>query len=167
MATAYTIPTSPNHTSPSLAVTAAWTLAAGLVATVIFDAFGQHLAPALGWPGLAPVPLARQVLRVTLGLNDPTIAHALHWFTGIVGYALGYVLVARPVARIVTPWMPGVVVGTIYGVALWVFALYVMAHLVAGNPPFLGFGRLTWVALAGHVVYGVVLAAALGLRRNA
>ena len=46
----------------------------------------------------------------------------------------------------------------IYGVVLWVFALYVMAHLVAGNSAFLGWGGITWVALWGHIIYGLVVA---------
>ena len=47
----------------------------------------------------------------------------------------------------------------LYGVLLWVFALYVMAHLIAGNPPFLGFTGITWVALVGHVLFALVAAA--------
>ena len=50
------------------------------------------------------------------------------------------------------------VTATVYGVVLWVFALYVMAHLVAGNKPFLGFTGITWVALWGHVVFAIVAA---------
>lgn len=46
----------------------------------------------------------------------------------------------------------------LYGIALWVFALYFMAHLVAGNPAFLGFTGITWVALAGHILFAVVAA---------
>ena len=45
-----------------------------------------------------------------------------------------------------------------YGVVLWVFALYVMAHLIAGNPAFLGFTGITWVALIGHVIFALVAA---------
>ena len=46
----------------------------------------------------------------------------------------------------------------VYGIALWVFALYIMASLIAGNKPFLGFSGITWVALWGHIVYAVVMA---------
>jgi hypothetical protein len=31
-----------------------------------------------------------------------------------------------------------------------------MAHLVAGNKPFLGWGGITWVALWGHIIYALV-----------
>ncbi|MEM7644452.1 MAG: hypothetical protein AAF366_18290, partial [Pseudomonadota bacterium] len=47
---------------------------------------------------------------------------------------------------------------------LWIFALYVMAHLVAGMPAFLGFTGITWVALWGHVLFGVVAALVIELR---
>jgi hypothetical protein len=33
-----------------------------------------------------------------------------------------------------------------------------MAHLVAGNPAFLGFTGITWVALVGHVLFALVAA---------
>jgi len=49
----------------------------------------------------------------------------------------------------------------VFGVVIWAFALYVMAHLVSGNPPFLGFTQLTWVSLVGHIVYGLALAAVM------
>ena len=63
-----------------------------------------------------------------------------------------------PVLARLTPgisWLPGSV---LYGVGLWIFALYIMAHLVAGNPAFLGFTGITWVALVGHVLFALVAA---------
>ena len=47
-------------------------------------------------------------------------------------------------------------VAAIYGIGLWVFALYIMAHLVVDMKPFLGFTGITWVALVGHIVYAMV-----------
>jgi len=142
-------------------------LLAGLAATVVFDLYGQWLTPMLGLVRLAPVPLATQTLNVLFG--DPAWASTggtvLHWVTGIVFYPLGYVLFALPIAQAVIRGIPWVVVAVAYGVVLWVFALYVMAHLVAGNPPFLGFTQLTWVALVGHVLYALVLGLILALRR--
>lgn len=140
---------------------------AGFAATVAFDLFGQWLTPTLGFARLAPVPLATQTLNVLFG--DPAWASTggvvVHWVTGIVFYPLGYVLLALPIARAVVKGIPWVVVAIAYGVVLWVFALYVMAHLVAGNPPFLAFTGITWVALAGHVLYALVLGLILALRR--
>ena len=37
------------------------------------------------------------------------------------------------------PALPWWLVAAGYGVGLWIFALYVMAHLIAGLPAFLGF----------------------------
>ncbi len=53
----------------------------------------------------------------------------------------------------VAPGLNWFLSATLYGIGLWVFALYVMAHLVASNPTFLGFNQLAWVALVGHVLY--------------
>lgn len=138
----------------------------GIAATLAFDLFGQWLSPALGFASLAPVPLATQTLQVLFGdfPEAPLGGAILHYATGFVFYPLGYALIARPVARAVTPGLGWPVVSVVYGVALWVFALYVMAHLVAGNPPFLAFTGITWVALIGHVLYAVVLAAVVGRR---
>ncbi len=142
------------------------TVGAGVVATIAFDLFGQWLAPTLGYSRLAPAPLAAQVLQMVFGPFEAARAAGnwMHWFTGVVAYAFGYVLVALPLARKIMPAIPVFVVATVYGAVLWVFALYVMAHLVAGNPAFLGFGQLTWVALVGHIVYAWALAAVLALR---
>jgi len=56
------------------------------------------------------------------------------------------------------PSLSWVVPASLYGVLLWVFALYVMAHLVASNPAFLNFTGITWVALVGHVLFALVAA---------
>ncbi len=45
-----------------------------------------------------------------------------------------------------------------YGFGLWVFAIGGITS-VAGLPFFLGFTSLTWVALVGHVLYGIVMVA--------
>ena len=74
-------------------------------------------------------------------------------------------LTVRPLSRL-APVVPWWAVGFIYGAALWVFAVYVMAHLIAGNPPFLGWGSLTWVALWGHALFGLVIAAIVWWRHE-
>ncbi len=53
---------------------------------------------------------------------------------------------------------------TLYGGGLWVFALYVIAHLVVGNPAFHGFIQFTWVALVGHILFALVVAYVVRLR---
>lgn len=89
----------------------------------------------------------------------------LHTLTGLIGYPLGYLLVARPLAARFVPGLPWPVVALLYGIGLWIFALYFMAHLIAGNPPFLGWGSLTWVALWGHIPFAVVAAGVIEARQ--
>jgi len=139
-------------------------LAAGALGTVAFDTFGQALSPLFGYAKLAPVGLAGATLKQVFGANPSGAAYLLHTMTGLVFYTLGYFLIARPVQRAVIPRLHWSLTAVAYGIALWIFALYVMAHLVAGMPAFLGFTGITWVALWGHIVFAVVAAAVIELR---
>ena len=142
----------------------------GAFAILAFDLFGQTISPMLkGLFGpylgakLAPVALANQSLGAISGLGTKFISangigHAMHLLTGLVIYPIGYMFVARPLSKI-APFVPWWGVGIAYGIVLWVFALYIMAHLVAGNPAFLGWSGIPWVALWGHIVFGLVIAA--------
>lgn len=136
-------------------------LSAGALATVAFDAFGQGLSPLLGYAKLAPVGLASSTLKQVFGASPSGAAYLVHILTGLVAYTLGYFLIARPVQRAVLPSLHWSLTAVAYGVVLWAFALYVMAHLVAGMPAFLGFSGITWVALWGHIVFAVVAAAVI------
>lgn len=133
-------------------------LSAGALATIAFDTFGQAISPLLGNAKLAPVGLAGATLKQVFGANPSGAAYLLHSITGLVFYTLGYFLIARPLQRAVIPSLHWTVTAAAYGVALWVFALFVMAHLVAGMPAFLGFTGITWVALWGHVIFAMVAA---------
>lgn len=139
-------------------------LSAGALATVAFDTFGQALSPLFGYAKLAPVGLANSTLKTIFGAAPSGAAYLLHMLTGVVFYTLGYFLIARPVQRAVLPTLHWSVTAVVYGVALWVFALYIMAHLVAGMPAFLGFRGITWVALWGHIVFALVAAAVIEAR---
>lgn len=130
----------------------------GALATVAFDFFGQSLSPGLGFANLAPVPLANQVIQTLTGAPSVPGAHALHYVAGLIAYPVGW-LVAEMIRRRVAPQVPWLVNAVVYGVVLWIFALFIMAHLIAGNPPFLGFTGITWVALTGHVLFALVFAA--------
>ncbi|MEM7267954.1 MAG: hypothetical protein AAF401_01740 [Pseudomonadota bacterium] len=141
-------------------------LLAGAAATVAFDMFGQALAPLAGYAKLAPAPLAGSVVKVIVGEPIKHAGSLIHYLTGLIFYALGWMFIARPLAKTLTPSLPWPVVAVIYGVGLWIFALYVMAHLVAGNAPFLGWGGITWVALWGHILYAVVVAWVAEARRG-
>lgn len=144
-------------------------LVAGFIATMAFDGFGQDFSPALGFATLAPVPLAQQTLGVLfgdLGESARSIAYGVHTVTGVLVYPFGYAFIAMPLARAIIPSIPWWIVAVAYGLVLWVFALYVMAHLVAGNPPFLGFTGITWVALVGHVLFAFVVGLILSPRHE-
>lgn len=147
------------------AATAFAVLVAGALATIAFDMFGQALAPAAGFAKLAPVGLAKSTLKTVFGAAPSGYGELLHYATGMIAYPLGWLLVARPVWRTVAPKLHWLFPAVAYGAVLWVFALYVMAHLVTGAPAFLGFTGITWVALVGHVVFTVVFAAVYEARR--
>jgi hypothetical protein len=132
-------------------------LAAGLAADLAWEVWARAITPL--WVGgpLQPATLVQQVFGgISYGL-----AEVIHAVVGIVFYPLGYLYVARPIADKVTPFLPWQVVGLGFGVGLWVFALYVMAHLIAGNPPFLGWVKLTWASLGGHMMFGLIVAAVI------
>jgi hypothetical protein len=92
------------------------------------------------------------------GANPAGAAHLLHTLTGLIFYVAGYFAIARPVQRAILPNLHWSIAATVYGVALWIFALYGVAHLIAGNKPFLGWTGITWVALWGHIVYALIAA---------
>ena len=136
-------------------------LFAGSAATIAFDLFGQGLSPLAGYARLAPVGLADGTIRALFDTKIAGGGHLMHYLIGLIAYPLGWLLVARPLAAKLTPRLSEWLVAAAYGIGLWVLALYIMAHLVVGMPAFLGFTGITWVALVGHVVYALVLVAAL------
>ena len=139
-----------------------WTIVtAGALATLAFDLFGQGLSPLFGYAKLAPVGLAQSTVKSVFGVAPKGIGDVVHILNGLFIYSLGYVLVARPIQKMVLPKLHWGLTALVYGVGLWVFALYGVAHLIAGNKPFLGWGQITWVALWGHVLYAVVLVAVI------
>lgn len=164
-------------TNPAAAVlpainlqTVALILLSGAVGTLAFDLWGKAIAPLLGLGGLAPVGLARGFLGA-LGLpNSAAWGNFMHLFlVGVIAYPVGWLFIARPILARVVPGMHWTIASTLYGVALWIFAIGFIAW-IAGNPAFLGFARITWVALAGHVFYAIAAAATvqyLAQQRNA
>ncbi|MEJ6394786.1 hypothetical protein V8J82_16100 [Gymnodinialimonas sp. 2305UL16-5] len=136
-------------------------LLSGAAGTLAFDLWGKAIAPLLGLGGLAPVGLARGFLGA-LGLpNGAPWGNAMHLFAvGLVAYPVGWLYIARPIFAKVMPGLHWSISSAIYGVALWIFAIGGIAAF-AGNPAFLGFARIAWVALAGHVIYAIVAAATI------
>lgn len=127
---------------------------AGLSADITWEIWARLITPLwIGGP-LEPAGLVQSVF----GFNNLLLAEAIHAIVGIIFYPIGYLFIARPLQRLLLPKLPLVLTGIGFGVGLWVFALYVMAHLFAGLPPFLGFITLTWASLIGHILFGVIVA---------
>ncbi len=144
-----------------------WTMIlAGAVATVAFDYFGQSLSPMLGFAGLAPVPLANSVIKAIFGSTYDPGAQLLHYVAGLIAYPFGLMFVAEPLAKRFAPRLSWLAVAAVYGVGLWIFALFIMAHLIAGLPAFLNFTGIAWVALIGHVLFAIVAALVVRWRGN-
>jgi len=131
------------------------TLAIGVGGLVVWELFARLIAPL--WIGFALDPTA--LIGMALGVEGAP-AQLLHLLTGLVFFPAGYVLVVKPMATLLCARLSWIVVGAGYGVALWVFAMYVMASLLGGAPPFLGFEPVAWASLVGHVALGVAIAAA-------
>ncbi|WP_107846260.1 hypothetical protein [Litoreibacter ponti] len=136
---------------------------AGSAATIAFELYGEVISPLLGGSRLAPVPLAGSVFKALSGFQSREAANFLHYFAGCIGYPLGFALVARPLWQKFMPGLRWALVAVAFGIVQWVFALYVMAHLIAGQAPFLGFTGITWAALWGHILYALV---AIGLTHH-
>ncbi|QFT98853.1 hypothetical protein FIU85_16175 [Roseovarius sp. THAF8] len=151
--------TDPARTLPAISLdTALLILLSGAAGTVAFDLFGQALSPILGFANLAPVGLARSLLG-SLGLpNAAPYGHLMHlFFVGLLAYPIGWLFIARPALARILPglhWLPA---SALYGAALWVFAIGGITS-IAGLPFFLNFTGITWVALVGHVIYGIAAA---------
>jgi hypothetical protein len=127
---------------------------AGLAADITWEIWARLITPL--WVGgpLEPAALVQSVF----GFNNLLLAEAIHATVGIIFYPIGYLFIARPLQRVIFPKLPLLLTGVGFGTGLWVFALYVMAHLFAGLPPFLGFITLTWASLIGHILFGTVVA---------
>lgn len=137
-------------------------LLSGLAAEFVWEIWARVITPL--WVGgpLEPAALVQDVFR----LDSRLAAEIIHFAVGLIAYPLGYIWIARPIAGALFPWMPWWLVALGYGTGLWVFALYIMAHLVAGHPAFLGFIPLTWASLVGHLAFAVALVAVIEARSN-
>jgi hypothetical protein len=137
-------------------------LAAGAAADLAWEVWARAVTPLLVGGPLQPAALVQSVF----GFQNVLLAEFVHAVVGVVFYPLGYLFVAQPLARAMVPALPWWAVGIGFGIGLWVFALYVMAHLFAGLPAFLGFIPLAWASLAGHMLFGVVCAAVVRWRHG-
>ena len=159
--------TSTTTRSPISLATLGMMFVAGFFATLAFDFWGQVVSPALGFASLSPHGLAKSLLG-SLGLpNGDFAGYFMHFYlVGLIGYPIGWLFIFAPVWQRVVGHTPWVIPATIYGVGLWVFAIGGIT-VIAGLPFFLGFSGITWIALVGHTLYGIVLVAVLQRFRNA
>ncbi len=155
-------PSRPIGALPSINVqTVGLMFIAGFVATIAFDLWGQLISPGLGFAALSPHGLARSLLG-TLGLPNGAFAgNFVHFYlVGLIGYPVGWLFIFAPIWKRIIGQTHWFIPSAIYGFGLWVFAIGGITT-VAGLPFFLNFTGITWVALVGHVAYGIVLVATL------
>ena len=134
---------------------------AGFFATLAFDFWGQVVSPGLGFANLSPHGLAKSLLG-TFGLpNGDFAGYFMHFYlVGLIGYPVGWFFIFAPIwGRVfgATHWF---IPSAIYGFGIFLFAIGGITA-IAGLPFFLGFTGITWVAMVGHVLYGIVLVATL------
>lgn len=123
----------------------------GMIATGVWEVWANVFAPLwIGGP-LEPTGL----IKSAFGMSSMPAAQLIHFLTGIVAYPLAYLLVFRPLTKALPVPLPWHLAGAVYGIGLWIFAMYGIAHFVAGFPPFLGFGNLAWASLVGHILFGL------------
>lgn len=139
---------------------------AGFFATIGFDIWGQLISPAMGFASLSPHGLAKSLLG-SLGLPSSDFAgYFMHFYlVGLIGYPVGWLFIFAPLWRAVMGQTHWFLPSATYGFGLWLFAIGGITA-IAGLPLFLGFTGITWVALVGHVLYGIVLVAVLQVIRR-
>ena len=153
----------------SLSTVLTTAILAGAVSLGVWEIWSKVLAPFYMGGSLSPVGLVKSSLGIgkdTFGAVGAAsgravgnaVANGMHMFTGLLAYPLAYMLVARRVSNAVLPSLPWWVTGAVFGAALYVFAMYIMAHFFAGFPPFMGFNGLSQASLVGHVALGIAIA---------
>ena len=147
---------------PATLATLITAVLAGAAADIAWEVWARFITPLFVGGPLQPAALVQSVF----GFQNWFWAEVIHGIVGVVFYPLGYLYIARPLARLLTPFLPWWAVGVGFGLGLWVFALYVMAHLIAGLPAFLGFIPLAWASCAGHILFGVITAAVVRWRER-
>jgi hypothetical protein len=102
-------------------------LLAGVAADLTWEFWARAITPFLPGVGgpLEPAALVQSVF----GLESRLVGEIIHLVVGFVFYPLGYLFVARPLQRAIIPGLPWYLTAAGFGVGLWIFALYVMAHL--------------------------------------
>ena len=149
-----------NHTPRIDARTGAALLIAAVAALIAWEIFARLVAPAwIGGP-LQPTGLVKSLFANVLGLPvGQAAAQTVHVVTGLLVYPAVFLLATRIKSL---GWIAD---GAILGVATWFFAIGIVAP-ISGLPFLLGVGAITWAALVGHLVYGLVVAGGFALARK-
>jgi hypothetical protein len=149
--------TGDEHTHPRLSLsTVATGLEGGLFATIVMTVFRESTARALP-------PTAELLSQYLGGERDdyPVASLVLHLLYGIVGGAVFAPILAAMHDEQSHPEATGLVVGSVYGIALSMFGERVVLHR------FLGMDLDTdesAVFHAGHLIYGLALGVWVGSR---
>jgi len=93
--------------------------------------------------------------------NTDFAGYFMHFYlVGLIGYPVGWIFGFAPIRRAMIGQTHSFVPAFVYGFCMWMFAIGGITA-IAGLPFFLGFTGIAWVALVGHVLYGIVLVAVL------
>jgi len=125
----------------------------GVAGLAAWEIFARLLAPLFLGEALDPTPL----IEMSIGVSGWR-AEAVHLVTAVAFFPVGYLLIFRPIVRRLIPDLSWPFLGVAYGVGLWILAMYVIASLVLGMPPFLGFQAVAWASLVGHVALALAIA---------
>ena len=121
----------------------------GLAGFVAWEVFANHVAPLLMGGPLQPTALIASLFKNLFGGHPgAAVNQTVHVATAIIGYPvlyLGLRLAGLNLGRLGGSLMLGVVT--------WFLAMGVFVSM-AGLPFMLGFGKIAWVSLAGHLAYG-------------
>ena len=144
--------------------TIATSLLAGIAADVTWEIWARVITPLL--PGVGGPLQPAALVQSVFGFHNLALGEAIHLTVGFVFYPIGYLLIARPLQRAIIPNLPWLLTAAGFGVGLFIFALYVMAHLIAGLPAFLGWIPLAYASLAGHILFGIVVGTVVKWRED-
>jgi len=133
---------------------------AGIAGTLCWEIWARIFVPAV----LGANPSPANLVKAVFGITSDTLAEIIHFATGILAYPIGYIVVANPLRKLIVPGLPWWLFGLLFGVAIYVFGLFVMANLIGGQPAFMGAVKPAIVALIGHLLYALGLAAMVRLR---
>ena len=123
---------------------------AGIAGTIAMTVVGLFGAPMMG---LAPMNPAAMLAGAMGGMV--ALGWIAHFMIGVV-FAFGYVLAS--------PYLPGpgAARGAIYAIAPWLMAQVAVMPMM-GMPIFSGSVMVAMASLIGHIVYGLVVGAILGV----